>query len=46
MDFVVLFKMMIDEENGVDVKQRKKGLKSYSNCFIGVLPFYPAIAHI
>eukprot|EP00026_Physarum_polycephalum_P006661 Phypoly_transcript_06712.p1 GENE.Phypoly_transcript_06712~~Phypoly_transcript_06712.p1 ORF type:complete len:514 (-),score=51.34 Phypoly_transcript_06712:75-1616(-) len=35
VDFVILFKMMIDEENGVDVRQRKKGLKSYSNCFVG-----------
>jgi len=35
LDFVALFKMMIDEKTGVEVKLRKKGLKSFTDCFVG-----------
>ncbi len=29
--------MMIDEKSGVEVKTRKKALKSFSDCFVGML---------
>lgn len=34
---MALFKMMIDEKSGVEVKTRKKALKSFSDCFVGML---------
>jgi len=35
VDFVALFKMMIEDKTGIEVKTRKKGLKSFSDCFVG-----------